>query len=160
MAAARLEGQVFGWLTVLNPVREADGTVSYWNCRCDCGKLCVCHKENLRSGITRSCGCLLEEQRKKNMEKAIHIVDGTCVEKIASRRTAANNTSGHRGVYRRKNNRWSAAIGFQGKLYHLGSFTRYEDAVKARLEAEKKYYDTFLEEYEKQKVLKGDSPSC
>lgn len=144
-----LTGQRFGRLTALGPVQEADRTVSYWRCRCDCGKEVICHKENLRAGITRSCGCLLEEQRKKNMEKAIHIVDGTCVEKIASRRTASNNTSGHRGVYRRGEARWSAAIGFKGKLYNLGSFRSFEEAVNARLEAEKRYYDTFLEEYRK-----------
>ena len=35
-----------------------------------------------------------------------------------------------------------------GKVYNLGTFVDYEDAVKARLEAEKKYYDTFLEQYQ------------
>ena len=38
----------------------------YWLCQCDCGKQCICQKENLRSGVTRSCGCLQEAQRKAN----------------------------------------------------------------------------------------------
>lgn len=119
----------------------------YWFCQCDCGKQCICRKENLRSGVTRSCGCLQEAQRKVNMKKAIHFTDGTCVERIACRKTFSNNTSGHRGVYRRENNRWRASIGFQGKSYNLGSFATYEEAVQARLDAEKRLYDPFLAKY-------------
>ena len=47
----------------------------YWLCQCDCGKQCICQKENLRSGVTRSCGCLQEAQRKVNMKKTIHFMD-------------------------------------------------------------------------------------
>ena len=52
-------------------------------------------------------------------------------------------------MYRKRNNRWRAAISFQGKVYYLGTFDRYEDAVKAREEAEQKLYDSFLERYRK-----------
>lgn len=142
-----LSGQRYGRLTVLHPVKEKGSPKDSWECRCDCGKLCVCTKENLRSGITRSCGCLQTEIRKDNMKKAIHFVDGTCVERIASRSLCASNTTGHRGVYRRENGRWRASIGFRGRLYSLGSFLSYEEAVEARLEAEKRMYDPFLEEY-------------
>lgn len=146
-----LTGERYGRLLIQGPVRAEDGTIRGWKCLCDCGNVCVCQKGNLRSGITKSCGCLQEEQRKKNMEKAIHFVEGTCVERIASRKTFASNTTGHRGVYRRENNRWRASIGFQGKIYNLGSFADYEDAVKARLEAEERLYTPFLARYEKEK---------
>ena len=164
-----LTGQRYGRLVVLGPAagltEKRDGTVEqsrssegdhtdrpdrmsdYWLCQCDCGKQCICRKENLRSGVTRSCGCLQEAQRKVNMKKAIHFMDGTCVERIACRKTFSNNTSGHRGVYRRENNRWRASIGFQGKSYNLGSFATYEEAVQARLDAEKRLYDPFLAKY-------------
>ena len=141
----------------LSPVKEggsfAEGGKSraqadLWLCKCDCGNLCVCQKENLRFGKTRSCGCLRQEQRKVNMRNAIHFTENTCLERIASRKEASNNTSGHRGVYRRENGKWRASIGFQGKVYNLGTFIDYEDAVKARVEAEKKYYDAFLEQYQ------------
>lgn len=85
------------------------------------------------------------------MKKAIHFVDGTCVERIACRKTFLNNTTGHRGVYRRENNRWRASIGFQGKVYYLGSFSSFEDAVEARLSAEARLYDPFLEKYAEEK---------
>ena len=43
---------------------------------------------------------------------------------------------------------WSkASIGFQGKSYNLGSFATYEEAVQARLDAEKRLYDPFLAKY-------------
>ena len=39
------------------------------------------------------------------------------------------------------------SIGFQGKSYNLGSFATYEEAVQARLDAEKRLYDPFLAKY-------------
>lgn len=141
------KGERFGRLTVLEAVTLPNGSEPYWKCRCDCGREVLCKKEYLLSGSTKSCGCLGDETRRKNMQKAIHFVKGTCIEKIAARREGSRNTSGHRGVYRRENNRWRASIGFQGKNYNLGTFEHYEDAVKARLDAEARLYDTFLNEY-------------
>ena len=162
-----LTGERYGRLVVLGPWEGEtpdsgvvkDGSVKQegagektaaerWLCRCDCGNLCVCQKESLRTGKTKSCGCLREEQRKVNMQSAIHFTDNTCLERIASRKNASNNTSGRRGVYLRKNGTWRASIGFQGKVYNLGTFKDYEEAVRARAEAEKKYYDAFLEIYQ------------
>lgn len=145
-----LTGCRYGRLTVLGPAsgREGeDGFTGRWRCRCDCGEELVCSQDSLQSGATKSCGCLQEEVRRENMKKAIHFVDGTCVERIACRKNYANNTTGHRGVYRRGSNRWRASIGFKGKVYNLGTFEKYEDAVHARLEAERQMYDTFLEQY-------------
>ena len=146
-----LTGQQFGRLTVIEPIKNANGSIKKWKCQCECGKITVCCRENLQSGTTRSCGCLREEIRKDNMRKAIHFVEGTCIERIASQKTCANNTTGHRGVYRRDRNKWRASIGFQGKVYNLGSFSTYEDAVKARLDAESQLYTPFLEQYYQRK---------
>lgn len=151
-----LTGLRFGRLLVLEATMDADGFLIGWKCQCDCGKQCVCKSGSLTSGVTKSCGCLQEEKRKENMKKAIHFVGGTCVERIACRKTFTNNTTGHRGVYRRENNRWRACIGFQGKVYYLGSFEHFEDAVEARLTAEKKLYDTFLEQYAEEEASEGN----
>lgn len=58
--------------------------------------------------------------------------------------TAINNTSGAKGVYWNKQyNNWFALITVNKKRIHLGSFKKFEDAVKARKEAEKKYYGEY-----------------
>jgi hypothetical protein len=59
-----MEGQVFGRITVLG-LNRTDKDSAWWNCRCSCGKLAVIKGRNLRSGNTRSCGCLLAEYRSK-----------------------------------------------------------------------------------------------
>jgi len=150
-----LTGERFGRLTVLRRIDGKEGKSKRWECRCDCGNICICMQANLLSGTTRSCGCLREEQRKVNMKKAIHFVDGTCVERIASRKIYSNNKTGCRGVYRRENNTWRASIGFQGKLYSLGSFYSFEEAVRARREAEERLYEPFLKEYDSKKVIEA-----
>ena len=52
-----------------------------------------------------------------------------------------NNTSGRTGVsYYCQTDRWEAYIGFKGEHIKLGYFLDFESAVKAREEAEIKYY--------------------
>lgn len=55
-----------------------------------------------------------------------------------------NNTSGVTGVYFDRNaKKWSAGITINYKTIHLGLFNVFEDAVKARKEAEEKYFGEF-----------------
>ena len=39
---------------------------------------------------------------------------------------------------------------FKGTRYNLGMYERFDDAVKARKEAEARYFDTFLATYDAQ----------
>jgi hypothetical protein len=56
-------------------------------------------------------------------------------------RQHTTNTSGRTGVYWFKRvNKWIAAIVVDNRQIHLGYFVNFEDAVKAREEAEIKYY--------------------
>jgi hypothetical protein len=56
-------------------------------------------------------------------------------------RKASNNTSGRTGVYWfERVGKWVAAIHVKGEQIHLGYFLDFEDAVKAREDAEIKYY--------------------
>lgn len=119
----------------------------YWKCRCSCGNECITYKENLTCGNTKSCGCLQEEKRRENMKKAIHFVDGTCVERIACKRLFANNSTGFTGVYYIGNGKYRSYIGFKNKKYSIGTFTDLKAAVKARKEKEEELFGTFLEEY-------------
>ena len=56
----------------------------------------------------------------------------------------SNNTSGHKGVtFDKSRNKWMAHIKLNGKHKTLGRFVKFEDAVKARKEAEEKYFGEY-----------------
>lgn len=67
MKALELTGQRFGRLVVVER-RETTKSGTYkWMCKCDCGRETICIGRNLlRSGGTKSCGCLALELRKSN----------------------------------------------------------------------------------------------
>ncbi len=141
-----IAGKRFGRLVALEPTQRRCKTSVVWKCQCDCGRIAYCDTDSLNGGNTRSCGCLLEEQRRKNMKKAIHFVDGTCIEKVACQRESAANTSGHRGVWQNENQRWRASIQFRGKRYNLGTYGTFEEATEARLKGEEMVRE-YLEDY-------------
>lgn len=56
-----------------------------------------------------------------------------------------NNTSGFRGVsWLKCSGKWNPTITKDRKKIHLGLFESKEDAIRARIEAEKKYFPDFL----------------
>lgn len=62
---SNLSGKKFGHLRVLE--RENDiGSLPIWKCQCDCGNIISVYASNLRTGNTKSCGCL---SRKMASEK-------------------------------------------------------------------------------------------
>jgi hypothetical protein len=76
--------------------------------------------------------------RKHNLRKC------TYQENCRNRSMTHRNTSGFIGVYWYKNiNRWCAGIAIDRKHIHLGTFKEKEDAIRARLEAEVKYFGEF-----------------
>lgn len=75
------------------------------------------------------------DNRKSNLRKATH------QQNMMNQKIHKNNTSGVSGVtFNKRNQCWVARIGYRMKRIYLGSFSNYEDAVKARKEAEKKYF--------------------
>lgn len=61
-----------------------------------------------------------------------------------NRSIVPNNTSGVTGVFwDKKLNKWGAGIGFKGKYIYLGRFENFEEATKARKEAEEKYFGEY-----------------
>lgn len=59
-----LTGQQFGRLTVLElgtPLKPVRNKEKYWLCQCECGNQVSVSGYNLRSGNTKSCGCLSKE---------------------------------------------------------------------------------------------------
>lgn len=56
----------------------------------------------------------------------------------------SDNTSGRKGVWWNiREKKWQAAISAYGKRYHLGYFISYEDACKAREQAERNHHGEF-----------------
>lgn len=64
-----ISGQIFGYLTAIEATdkRDADESV-IWKCKCKCGKEVLVNGSNLRSGHTKSCGCLLSAGEEKIAE--------------------------------------------------------------------------------------------
>ena len=59
--------------------------------------------------------------------------------RICTQKENTHNRREGRGIHRFRN-KWRADIGIDGKKKHLGTFATYEEALKARKEAEKLYY--------------------
>lgn len=58
-----IRGQKYGRLTALHPM-EGLGTEGrvMWMCQCDCGIRLIRDSNKLRTGNTKSCGCLISER--------------------------------------------------------------------------------------------------
>jgi len=65
-----INGKKFGRLFVIEYTknRTSAGLV-LWKCKCDCGKIIMVSGHNLRLNLTKSCGCLNRELRKKRIGK-------------------------------------------------------------------------------------------
>lgn len=74
MSRKRLEltGQKFGRLTVIKFSHMDKYVNTCWLCKCDCGKETTVINTNLKSGHTKSCGCLQKENdEKRRLPKGI-----------------------------------------------------------------------------------------
>lgn len=60
-----MSGMKFGRLTVLNHTHSKLRYGAYWDCLCDCGRPFNVRGSALRSGNTKSCGCLVTETSSK-----------------------------------------------------------------------------------------------
>ena len=80
---ANLAGRTFGKLhptrvTRVVPYAEHSKKV-FWECSCDCGKICEVWASNLVNGNTRSCGCL----RGKRIAPVLHPLASRSAERMA-----------------------------------------------------------------------------
>lgn len=56
-----VKGMVFGRLTVLERAGTNKWNNATWKCQCDCGNISIVTGSSLRSGTSKSCGCLQRE---------------------------------------------------------------------------------------------------
>lgn len=57
--AENLAGQKFGKLTAIQRIFDNDAQKYKWLCQCDCGGQTIVNADKLKSGHTKSCGCML-----------------------------------------------------------------------------------------------------
>ena len=227
-----LTGQRFGRLTVMHetePYVQSNGKrLIMWHCLCDCNNKCDVPTGDLRSGHTKSCGCMqkdnilhinnskkkvnkydvdtnkygigydllgnefyfdkedyekikdfywsdkhgyvvtqsaetrkmihmhrlimdvpndkdvdhINHNKKDNRKQNLRIVSRQ--ENMCNTSMKSNNKSGVTGIHFDKRfGKWIAQIGYKGKKIYLGSFLKFDDAVKVRKEAEEKYFGEY-----------------
>jgi hypothetical protein len=145
-----ITGQKFGRLTPLSLTNERDKKgYAIWLCRCDCGNEIKVSYNRLCYSLQKSCGCQKVEHNQQ-LKDHLNRVDGTCVDRLCSKKVPVNNTTGYPGVYYTRG-KYIAKIVIQKKQYLLGTYKYVEDAAAVRRIAEKHIQSTIIPNYEKWK---------
>ncbi len=126
----------------------------YYLCKCDCGKEFVVTGDEL-SKHPYSCGCTPKPEKgnTRNNDWALGYSkdDRTmaCMLK-PTRHVYISNTSGVSGItFDKRRKTWEVEITVSQVRHYLGAYKNKEDAIKARIEGEKKYFDPMLEKLKK-----------
>ena len=144
-----LTGKTFHRLKVIEEYgRDRFGQV-LWKCECSCDdkNIVYVRGRDLRSGGTKSCGCLDLERATEIIKK--RTINHSNVEFIKSEKLSKKNTSGVRGVCPTKHGRWRAVIGYKGKQIYLGEYSDIKDAIAARKRGEELYFKPVIDEIER-----------
>lgn len=138
-------GEKFGRWTVLRELPKS--RKRYFECQCDCGIVRAVQEASLKSGASKSCGCLKRDRAKDvicdNSRKRIdtNAKYQTNFDAIERDRPYKNNKSGQTGVHWCKSvSLWRAYIQVQKKSIYLGGYHDINDAIAARKAAEKQYF--------------------
>lgn len=149
-------GQKFGRLTVIKivklPKERKTGQKNGWLCRCDCGNEIITTRKELLSGKKLSCGCFLSEIAHKKVEKdnVFGFYDGTAVSHIKPQKNGQEKYKGVRIRSGKRGVRYSARLMIKGKEISLGTYDTMEQAIQARLEGEKKYFEPVIKQYQEE----------
>lgn len=88
-----LTGQKVGRLDVIAPHRKEGVEKLFYECRCECGNTRIVGAQNLRRGMTKSCGCLQKERTRQASLK--HGVSRTSIHNVWSSMLQRCNDAGH-----------------------------------------------------------------
>ncbi len=150
-----LTGQVFGYLQAIEPVGKNDRSNIIWRCHCKCGNEVEAPATLLITMNTTSCGCLKIEK----FRYANRYVEGTELRSaLRDEPISKRAVSGFTGV-RPKGGKWLAQIQYKGVRYNLGTYSRIEDAVKARARAKEQVIEDARKLYETTEHLFGEMPA-
>ena len=94
-----LTGLKFGNLTVVSRAKSSDGEIKVvmWNCICDCGKSTIVRANDLRSGNTKSCGCIKGEKHGLSGTRLYHVWS-TMKDRCYNPKSTKYNDYGGRGI--------------------------------------------------------------
>ncbi len=103
-----LIGQKFGRLIVIKKAGSSRDKHILWLCRCDCGKDKIIQGNHLKSGATKSCGCLNREKTsiantkhghtKNGKQSKTHIVWQHIIQRCTNPRDKGYSNYGGRGI--------------------------------------------------------------
>lgn len=154
-------GNEFGWLTVIELADSKYGRKRY-RCKCRCGKEVIKIGTYLRSGQTKSCGCLQFSldgsvgPLLEHLEKSLSVEKNTSVYCLIQK---GRSNSGVKGVsFERKRGKWKAYLAFKGKKYQK-RFDTKEEAIRYREELEKELFLPVIEKACQMGVLNGNYQS-
>lgn len=78
-----LSGQKFGLLTAIKWVSTNKRGNSEWLCKCECGNEAIVNSQRLKSGKTKSCGCLKPKiTARRNKERTKYSVENNRLYRI------------------------------------------------------------------------------
>lgn len=144
-----ITGQKFNRLTVLG---TEPGNSAVVICRCDCGKIVKKSKNNVKRGLTKSCGCFKSQvssaTAKRVFADTIELSKkyGTNFGIIENKKPRRDNTSGIKGVsYDKHAGVWVAYVYLNGRRKVVGRSVDINRAAMARKEAELEYYQPLIE---------------
>lgn len=144
----------FGRLVVIEETsKREDGGSIVWKCKCDCGNIVEVSSKRLINKIQESCGCLQKEKQAISMKKlqSKQHIEKTNVDLIRKKEANSNSKTQTRGVCYITSKRKYKAYLYLNKEYHfLGYYDKLDDAIKARKEAEDKYFKPILDKYKKE----------
>lgn len=155
--AIDLTGKRFGKLTVISR-KENIGNSAAWLCQCDCGNTTIQTRSNLKQGYVKSCGCSKRNPPRKVIESRIKFlrkniwVEGTNLNSLGNKANRQSK-SGIRGVtFNKQNKKWCASLNLKGQRVFCKLFANRQDAINARAEAERKYFNPILEKYGRERL--------
>ncbi len=121
----------YGRMVVIREV-EQKGYERFFLCRCDCGNEKVVRMHSLRTGATKSCGCLKKGITTEPNQNVA--TDGLSMRHTRScrchkKKGGEGHSTGVKGVSKvKKHGRYIAYITINYKRKHLGSFTTLEES--------------------------------
>lgn len=126
-----LTGQKYNRLTFVRYLEKSERkTRGYnWLCQCECGKLIPANASKVKSGHTRSCGCLEKEfignvnKKYLNKDRRLYCVFRSMMNRCNNPKNIRYNSYGGRGI--KVCDEWSCELGFDS-FYNWSYSNGYE----------------------------------